>query len=448
MLEDLLRLLDEASFDALPASTVRATQTFLLDCLAIGVAGRSGSHRDAVVGVATSWGGGESARVMGDGLRLPASGAAFVNAFQMHCLEFDCVHEGAVVHAMTAVAGAALAECEQSRVDGKALLAALAVGTEVAAVLGLAAAAPPAFFRPATTGVFGAAAAVGVMRGYDAGQLRASFGHALCQCAGTMQAHEEGMSTLAVQMGGAARAGLVAADLAGAGVPAPDHAIEGRYGYLRLFERRHCTTGLANALGRVWRVEELSHKPYPSGRATHGAVHGILELRRRGASPRNVACMTLSAPPLVHQLVVRPPSPDMTANYARLCYGYVGAAALAGGDVRLGDFHAETLRDPDRLALAARFDAEANAVTDPAAFVPQSVTARLRDGTRLRAEVDALPGSPQRPLTEAARLGKVSTCLAVVYPEPDRARALQTAVRALPGATDASAILDPVTGSA
>lgn len=448
MLDPLLRLLGETSFDDLPASTVRATQTFLLDCLAIGVAGRRGPHREAVVGVAKTWGAGEVARVMGDDLRLPAPGAAFVNAFQMHCLEFDPVHEAAVVHAMSAVLGASLAQCEQSPVDGKRFLLALALGTEVAAVLGLAAAAPLTFFRPATAGVFGAAAAVGVLRRYDATRLRACFGHALCQAAGTMQAHEEGKPTLAVQLAGAARAGIVAADLAGAGVPAPEEALEGRYGYLRLFEGSHSTAGLAEALGVVWRVEEMSHKPYPSGRATHGAVHGILDLRRRGVGVDNLARMQLTAPPLIHQLVVRPATPDMTANYARLCYGYVGAAALVDGDVRFDHFDRASLGDAKRLALAQRFEADLNAVEDPAAFTPQSVTAKLLDGRVLTAHVDALPGSPGNPLSESERLAKMSTCLGSVYGDPGRANALQTVVDALPDASNASHVLDPVTGDA
>ena len=50
MLDELVELGSGASFEDLPAAAVEATQTFLLDCLAVGVAGRGGPWRDAVLG--------------------------------------------------------------------------------------------------------------------------------------------------------------------------------------------------------------------------------------------------------------------------------------------------------------------------------------------------------------------------------------------------------------
>ena len=449
MLDELVELIAGTGFDDLPDAAVQAAQTFILDTLAVGVAGRRNPYRDAVLGAALAWGQGETARVLGDSVRVPAPTAAFVNAYQMHCLEFDCVHEPAVVHAMTAVVGAALAECEQAAapVDGKRLLAAVVLGVEVAAVLGLAAAAALTFFRPATAGVFGAAVAVAVLRRYAAAQIRVCFGHALAQAAGTMQAHEEGKATLPVQLANAARAGLVAADLAAAAVPAPEDALEGPYGYFALFERNFDTSGLAAALGTVWRVTELSHKPFPSGRATHGGVEAILKLRDQGVTAAALTALRWSAPPLIHQLVARPPLPDMDVNYARLCLPYVGATALLRGAVGLEHFSPEALRAPDVLAVAQRFRGSINEVSDPAAFTPQTFVAELADGTRKSLGIDHLLGSPAHPLSQAQRHAKVRACLGSVYGHDGRASALINAVAALPEAADANVLLGPVTGS-
>lgn len=449
LLDELVELIVATRFDDLPDAAVQAAQTFILDTAAVGVAGRRSPHRDAVLGVARIWGQGRAARILGDSLRVPAPTAAFVNAYQMHCLEFDCVHEPAVVHAMTAVLAATLAECERAAtaIDGRRIITAATLGVEVAAVLGLAATAPLTFFRPATAGVFGAAAAAAALRRFDSTQVRACFGHALCQAAGTMQAHEEGKPTLPVQLGNAARAGLVAADLAAAGVPAPEDALEGPYGYFALFERSYDACGLADALGAVWRVTELSHKPYPSGRATHGGVEAVLKLRSQGVRGSALRAMQLSAPPLIHQLVVRPPLAGMGANYARLCFPYVGATALLRGAVGLEHFTADALGDAEVLAAAQRFSASVNEVADPAAFTPQTLTAELADGSSLSVHIDKLLGSPNHPLTESQRLAKVRTCLNSVYADSSRAAALIDAAVALPEAANANALLKPVTGS-
>ena len=448
VLERLVSLVTETRFGDLPPFAVRAAQAFLTDSLAVGVAGRLHPHRDAVAGVASGWGEGDDARVLGDALRLPAAAAAFLNAYQVHCLEFDCVHEPAVAHAMTAVAPAALAECERgaSPVHGRDLLNALVLGVEVTSLLGLAATAPLTFFRPATAGVFGAAAAVGALRGFDAAPMRDCLGHALAQAAGTMQAHEEGKPTLPLQIAGAARAGLVAADLAAAGIPAPRHSLEGRYGYFRLFEESWDAENLVRGLGDTWQVTRLSLKPWPCGRATHGGIAGVLKLRAQGVTAANLAKLNLTAPPLIHQLVIRPPRLGMDVNYARLCFAYVGAVALCEGRVGLEHFTPERLDDSGIQAVAGRIGAELHASPDPSAFLPQTLTAELADGSSRTAAIDALPGSPDCLLDEAACRAKAAACLAGVYGGSGRAEALADAVAGLPGAADASPILDPVTG--
>ena len=448
LLEEVIQLATATRFADLPRSAVRAAETLLVDSLAVGVAGRLHPHRDAVVEVAAKWGDGAAARVLGDSIRLPAPTAAFVNAYQIHCLEFDCVHEPAVVHVMTAVVPAALAECEQARVpiNGRELLRAVILGVEVASLLGLAATAPLTFFRPATAGVFGAATAVGTLRGFDVVRMRHCLGHALSQAAGTMQAHEEGKPTLPLQLAGAARAGLVAADLAAAGIPAPANILEGRYGYFRLFEQSWDTGNLVGELGNTWQITQVSHKPYPCGRATHGGIAGVLQLRRQGVTAANLAKLLLTAPPLIHQLVIRPPKLAMDVNYARLCFGYVGAVALLDGAVGLEHFAPERLGDPDTLAVAKRFTAEVGSISDPAAFVPQRLTVELLDGSSRKVRIDALPGSPQHPLDQTARRAKARSCLAGVYGEPDRVDALTQAAELLPRAANAASLLDPVTG--
>ena len=46
-------------------------------------------------------------------LSIPATLVAVVNAYQIHCLEYDCEHEAAAVHPMATVLSALVAWCER-----------------------------------------------------------------------------------------------------------------------------------------------------------------------------------------------------------------------------------------------------------------------------------------------------------------------------------------------
>ena len=113
----------------------------------------------------------------------------------------------------------------------------------------------------------------------------------------------------------------------------------------------------------------------------------------------------------------------------------------------MGHFSEERLGDAGTLAIARCFTAEDSATTDPSAFVPQWLTAKLLDGSFRTVRIDALPGSPQRPLDRTEQHAKVRCCLSAVYGESDRVDALARAIERLPQSTNAASLLDPVTGA-
>jgi len=184
-----------------------ATLDLLDDTLCAGVAGARAAHADSVLAVARGWGEGDPCGVLGRSeTRLPTGSAAFVNAFQIHGQEFDCVHEAAVLHPMASVIAALLAEAARGEpVDGATFLAAVIVGVDVAVALWLAATGPLTFFRPATAEIFGAVAGVARLRNLPRDVALGAFGYALAFASGTMQAHLEGRPALPLQVGNAAR---------------------------------------------------------------------------------------------------------------------------------------------------------------------------------------------------------------------------------------------------
>lgn len=403
----------ETEFADLSTDAVTAIKTYMLDTLGVGIAGAAIPLTDTVRKAAGGWGGDGAANVWGGGsfATTPAN-AAFINGFQIHCQEYDCVHEPAVVHPLATILAALMAETDaQGGVTGKEFAVALAVAVDLAAGIGVSVSSPIKFFRPANAGIFGATLGISRLRKLSAEETKDALGYALAFNSGTMQAHVEGKPALPIQIGNAARGAVMACDLAAQGMPGPHDSLEGPFGYFSLFEDEADPADVIASLGRIWRITEVSHKPFPTGRAAQGGIVLMQKLKAAGVEPDNVEQITLTAPPLIYRLVGRPIQHDMAVNYARLCFQYSGAVVLKTGTVGLEDFSNSALADPETLALGERIQVMDDGAKNPAAFTPQIAVATLKDGREVRAEINALYGSPSDPMTRDAHLAKFRSCV-------------------------------------
>jgi 2-methylcitrate dehydratase PrpD len=337
----------------------------------------------------------ETGRVIESG-----AGQAFANGFAIHCLEWDAVHEPAVVHALSVVTAALLATSHRKGgSDPDAFLTALAVGVDIASGLGIAATGPMRFFRPATAGVIGAALAVARLDGLSRARMADVLGLAYSFAGGTMQAHVEGSVALPLQIGRAAQAAVQAVDMVKAGLSGPHDALEGPFGYAALIEpldlERYTPT-----LGLVWRISEVSIKPFPSGRASHGALGA---LQAMGLAVADVEGIELFAPPLIHRLVGRPFQPGQPMSYNRLCLAFLAPLMLRDGliDPRVQ----ETIPE---LAKRVRVTLDGN--LDGNALSPQQLVVTMKDGSSLERQVDANLGSPDAPMSPAQLAAKYDLC--------------------------------------
>ncbi|MEM1298494.1 MAG: MmgE/PrpD family protein [Pseudomonadota bacterium] len=387
---------------------ITAAKIFILDTLGVGISGSSGPMASELVAAMRAMGTGGDAHVWCTGELLPACNAALCNAYMAHCQEYDCVHEGAVAHVMTCVLPAALAVAQrQGGVTGARLLEAVILGVDVAASLGLAASSGLRFFRPGTVGAFGGVAAAGKILEFDAAWLVEAFSIAYGQVGGTMQAHTEGSGLLAMQMAFNARNAVTAVDLAAAGFTGPHNILTGDFGYFRLIEGGGDPKAVIARLGKDWLITGVAHKPFPSGRATHGILDGCLRLQHEHRfAASDIAEIKLTVPPLIQHLVGRPPKTQMAINYARLCARYVLACAMHGGGIGLSDFTLEAYLRADRQDLAERTRMVVQDDGDPNALVPIGVAITLKDGTKLHTRVEHVYGSPENPMTRDAHLAK------------------------------------------
>jgi 2-methylcitrate dehydratase PrpD len=405
-------------YEDLSEDAIDQAKVFILDTLGVGISGSSAFGADKLLDITSSSGHGEEAVVWGTSKRVPATTAALINGYQIHCQEYDCVHEGAVLHPLATTLPAVIAFAEKTGgVSGKDLITAVAVGVNISAGLGIASRSAMTFFRPATAGGFGATAAVGRLMGLSHESLVQAFGLQYAQTSGTLQPHVEGSTSLPLQVGVNARAAITSCELAKAGFPGPRDVFEGPYGYLRLFEgptQWDLTNTYQALLGKRWLISELSHKPYPAGRATHGGVEGLQLLRKNkdGSTlkPEEVKSVTISGPPVTVRLCARPDLPDPSPNYARLCMPYVASKVILNGFIDLAHYRGKELTDGPTHELAKRIKMVSDGQTDPNALLPISVELETSTGEKRTWKCDQMLASPSRRLTREQHLTKFRRC--------------------------------------
>jgi 2-methylcitrate dehydratase PrpD len=344
-------------------------------------------------------GGYPQSTVMGVGRIAPMSAAALINGTAAHALEMDDDHRLGTVHVGAVVIPAALAVGESTGCDGETLIRAITMGYEVMCRIGesLLGRQFYAGFHPTSTcGVFGAAAAAGVILNLNREQFVNALGIAGTQAFGLGEWRADGSWIKRLHPGRAAQSGVLAARLAREGFTGPATILEGKNGYLQAFshEKTWDEQVIVRDLGTRYTAALTAFKPYPGCRFTHTALDVGYDYYYRDAIDYR----------LIDQVAVRVYKTDIlnydhrpsSAVIAQFCVPYLLATMLVHGNVTLRDLTPEGIADPQILALADRIDvAEDDDFT--AAYPERYITEvrlRLKSGQELCRQSDIPRGDP------------------------------------------------------
>ncbi|MEN9764458.1 MAG: hypothetical protein RL397_413 [Pseudomonadota bacterium] len=379
----------------------------------------------------TSW-------ACGSNRGLPAAEATFWNGCLGSCHEMDDVHREAVVHPGDIVIPAALAVAQRENVEASALLDAIVVGYETAILLGLLADKGhyAHWYTTATAGVFGSAMATSRLLGLNTLQMQNALGLAGMQSSGVWQCRLEAGLAKQLATGHSAQAGLLAADLAAAGMTGPLAILEGALGWLKATSG-NCDEPRARSLLQVtddapWRLHEVSFKPWSACRHVHPAIECALKLHAMGCAARDITQIALDtysvALSFAHQ---RHPK---TSHEAKFSLEHAVAWSLVHGSFGLEATAPANLNDPACSALRARVSLHVGAEQE--AVYPRSFGACLRVLTKgskaMTTEVVHVLGDPENPLSPGQLETKaIDLLLASGWARP-RAEALVSVCRSLP----------------
>jgi 2-methylcitrate dehydratase PrpD len=435
------------TFDALPADVVEAAKCKLLDAYGCGMAAVALGECAPVL----RWAG---AAERDDGVLVArderdATTTALATGTLIHALDFDDTHPEALCHVTAVVGTAAVATGQALGSSGADVLVAQVAGSEAVARLGSVASGDwheRGIHPTAACGVFGATLAAGRLMGLDADTLERALGLAGSTSSGLFEYLADGSQTKPFHAGWAAHAGIVAAQLAGAGLRGPTTVIEGRFGLfgaLLAQDRALDVHAQLADLGERWETLRISIKPYPTCHLTHAAIEAGLGLAADGVAAADVERIRLTVPPAAVPIVLEPRAPKLrprTAYDAKFSLPYTVAAALVDGRVDLRTFSAEQLGAPDILKLAActEFAVERRAADLPFFTLTE---VHLRDGGVRRVDIPRPPGTPGRAIERAGVLEKfvANAKLAIADPE-----AFADRVLSIDGAADVRDVALPV----
>jgi 2-methylcitrate dehydratase PrpD len=393
---------------AVDSAAVPAAMRARCEDLAIDVAGLclTARRQDYVASMLAACDDDGPCTAIGHSRALNPSGAALVNGTAAHGEDFDDTFEGGPVHAGAVIVPAVLAAGERYRPEGGAVLRGVAVGVETLCRLALVTPklVHKAGFHP--TAVFGAmAAAAGVAAALSLPRCAVvnALGIAGSMAGGIIEYLAEGAWTKRMHAGWAAQSGLRAATLARHGFTGPRTVFEGTHGFFHAFARTADADydALVDGFGARWVAQTLAFKPYPCGTMTHPFIDCARRLGARGIDPGSIAELVCEVGEgTVHRLW------EPLAGKQRPANGYAGkfstpyciAAALLRGNVGLGDFTDEAVKDAAVLALAAKV----RYVVDPDNPYPENFTghirAVLRDGSVVEERQPHLRGGSREPL--------------------------------------------------
>lgn len=413
--QEIARHVANVQFADLPSYVVDITRKFILDTLGTALAGSSAPGCQEVAQLFAEQGGSAQSTLWSSGARVPAANAALVNSMYAHALEFDDTHDATTVHANASVIPAAFATAELcAPVSGKHLIEAIAAGVDITCRLGLGLEEATGWTPAAVFGYFGAAAASARVRKFNAEQTHDAMGICYSQAAGNRQCNVDRSKVKRMQLGFAARAGVQACDFVEVGITGARNIFEGSVGMAGLYFGEKFNRDLVlEDLGKRWLGAELSIKPYPSARPTHGCIDAALALvEAHGLTPDDIDAVTVH----VSFLVMRSGgAPFNTQNIsqvdAQFSIAYTIAVAIARRGLFLEDFVEDNIRaDAPVLALTQRVRVMQDQTPVGPGLTPVVVDIRTKDGRTLSKRTDVIRGNPDFPLDFAAVEEKFRRC--------------------------------------
>jgi 2-methylcitrate dehydratase len=405
--EDVARWVVALRYDQVPPAVIARAKRVLLDTFGCALGAIAAEPVRMAQQVVAMQGGNPQATVLGLGRKVSCDQAAFLNGMALRYFDYnDYIALGRPNHASINVA-AALAVAEMQGASGQDLLLGLIAGYEVEvrlrdAIAGNEGSERQGWDDTSIEAQYACAATAGKLLRLDAAKLANALAIAGSN-ANTLAEVRRGAELTPAKGSAepmAARNGVFAALLAGAGLAYPLTIFEGKYGFAKVVSGKLDEAILRQRSGD-FQILKSCVKLWPSVGTAQAPIAAALEIRKRQPHTEEIASITVALSDFAYKQQMAFPTEINTREHADHSVPYTVARALLDGNVTVSDFDEARFRDPRALALVRKV-----ALVSDAALSNENIGAKLkvvaRDGSVLTAEVPIPPGNMLNPAGDAA----------------------------------------------
>lgn len=411
---ELAEFATDISAEAIPKEVRDAALLHVVDAIGVGLAGADPKENSGQVAkkLTEKWQGSGDATIIGLNAKARPELAALINGSLAQALEMDDKHGSSLARPGSTVIPAVLAVAEQKNISLYDAVTAIVVGYEAMIRLGFVGGdrfLERGYHTSSLIGSFGAAIGIGRLLKFKPDTIVDALGICGTFASGIQESTRTGSTSKIIHGGWGAHAGILASDMADAGISGPASVFEGKFGF---FET-HLTpiTGTLDFekaradLGSKYYLPDTAFKPYPCCQLLHAFIEAskniLKEFERDGVQVSAITAISgqLAEPGLT--LVTEPlenKKAPRTPHEARFSLPFGISAALVDGDVGLETFRSERLGDPEILRLCKLVETSVDPDSDYPAHCPAIL--EIKAGGKLyRSHVPFHPGSPEARLT-------------------------------------------------
>ena len=437
-IERLARRVATASAPGITPAGLALIRTALVDTVGVTIAGAKTEPARIIRETLGASAPGGPSLLIGTDRWTNALDAGLANGVASHALDYDDGNSLMGGHPSTMLVPAILALAEELDASAEDAVVAYAAGYEV--IIHLSRGLNPYHYQhgwhpTATIGIFGVAAACAKLLRLGEAQTGTALAIAASNASGIKA--NFGTMVKSFHIGHGVRDGMFCARLAANGFTASLGALEGKQGFLNVFNGadHHDAAAIAPDFDAELEVNRCTNpiKVFPCCASTHSAIDGVLKLRElHGLRAVDIEHIGVEVDERRIPHTDRPHLQEPLSG--KFSVQYLVSRAIVDGAVSLEHFEGDAHRDPAILKLMSRVSVSPAPPGGPFNSFDATVTITTRGGQVFQGPgVRRLHGMSGEQMMKSADLwSKFADCATRVF-EPNRATAVAEALRTFGG---------------